>query len=92
MYLVNYTTYIIYTLYTWLSVALESQTIPEELHMAGRGDSSQLNYFMNLLSPNQMWRITVTRQDCHHLRLPLQTIGKGNIEQQIINPNTMSTL
>jgi hypothetical protein len=50
-------------------------------------------YFMDLLPPNRTWRITIAQnRTITTYRLPLQTVGKGDIEQHLINPNTMSTL
>ena len=50
-----------------------------------------IRYFMNHLPPNQIWRITMAQNMAiTTCRLPLQTIGKGDIQQHLINLDTMS--
>ena len=40
-----------------------------------------------------MWRITMAlNRAVATYKLPLQTVGKGDIEQYLTNPDTMSTI
>ena len=61
--------------------------------MANKYDYQAITDIYTLLLPNQTWRITMAlNRAVSTCRLPLQTVGKGDIQQYLTNPNTMSTL
>ena len=65
----------------------------ENVQMADRYDCQAITDIDTLLRPNQTWRITMAlNRAVTTCRLPLQTMGKGDIQQYLTNPDTMSTL
>ena len=61
--------------------------------MADRYDYQAITDIYTLLPPNRTWRITMTlNRAVTTYRLPLQTMGKGDIQTHLTNPDTMSTL
>ena len=47
---------------------------------------------MDLQPPNRTWRITIAQNRAiTTCTLPPQTVGKGDIQQHLINPDTMPT-
>ena len=62
--------------------------------MADRYDYQAITAFYNPPTPpNQTCRITMALNSAvTTCRLPLQTVGKGDIQQHLSNPDTMSTL
>ena len=61
--------------------------------MADRYDCQAITVFYNPYPPNRTWRITMTlNRAVTTYRLPLQTMGKGDIQTHLTNPDTMSTL
>ena len=50
-------------------------------------------HFITLLPPKQTCRVMMAQNRAvTTCRLPLQTVGKGDIQQHLTNPNTMPTL
>ena len=61
--------------------------------MADIYDCQAITDIYTLLPPNRTWRITMTlNRAVTTFRLPLQTVGKGDIQQHLTNPDIMSTL
>ena len=60
--------------------------------MADRYDCQAITDIYTLRPPNRTWRIMMAlNRAVINCRLPLQTVGKGDIQQYLINPDTMST-
>ena len=56
-------------------------------------DCQGITDIYKLLPPNRPWRITMAlNRVVTTCRLSLQTMGKGDIQQHLTNPDTMSTL
>ena len=63
------------------------------MQMADKYDCQAITHIYTLLPPNRTWRITMAlNRIVITCRLPLQTVGKGDIQQHLTNPDTMSTL
>ena len=61
--------------------------------MADRYDCQAITDIYTLLPPNRTWRITMAlNMIVTSCRLPLQTVRKGDIQQHLTGPDTMSTL
>ena len=61
--------------------------------MADRYNCQAITDIDTLLRPNQTWRITMAlNRPVTTCRLPLQTVGKGDIQQHLIIANTTSEL
>ena len=63
------------------------------VQMADRYDCQAITDIYTLRPPNRTWRITMAlNMIVTSCRLPLQTVGKGDIQQHLTNLDTMSTL
>ena len=61
--------------------------------MANRYDCQAITDIYTLQTPNQMFRITMALNGVvTTCRLPLQTVEKGDIQQNLTNTDTMPTL
>ena len=61
--------------------------------MADRYDCQAIADMYTILPPNRTWRITMAlNMIVTSCRLPLQTVRKGDIQQHLTGPDTMSTL
>ena len=61
--------------------------------MVNRYDCQGITDIYKLLPPNRPWRIMMAlNRVVTTCRLPLQTMGKGDIQQHLTKPDTTSTL